>query len=190
MHQRAADADIVHRKSPFVFFADLALRQDDFGSILPEYDAVIFRRSSRNRRRRRRLLRSATSNYRFEELARDGENVLCMMKEGPASLLRRASRIRNAHALFFEAFPPPRRPFAIRAGRTRTFPGTNHEAYDGVLQALKAFETEIAALPNKPEEFINLARRSFELRKETEFLMDPPSTIYVYWMDRRNKEFF
>jgi ATP-dependent DNA helicase DinG len=55
---------------------------------------------------------------------------------------------------------------------------------------LKAFETEIAALPSKPEEFINLARRSFELRKETEFLMESSEHNYVYWMDRRNKGVF
>src|SRR5258708_7575056 len=36
MHQRAADADVVI-VNHHLFFADLALRQDDFGSILPEY---------------------------------------------------------------------------------------------------------------------------------------------------------
>ena len=66
----------------------------------------------------------------------------------------------------------------------------NREAYDGVLQALKALETEIAALPYKPEELINIARRSFELRGETEFLMESTEHNYVYWMERRNKGVF
>jgi len=189
MHQRAADADIVI-VNHHLFFADLALRQDDFGSILPEYDAVIFDEAHEIEDVAGDYFGRQTSNYRFEELARDAENVLRMMREGPPSLLRRASRIRERARTFFEAFPPRegRSPFEL--AERQHFLEQNHEAYDGVLQALKAFETEIAASPNKPEEFINLARRSFELRKETEFLMESSEHNYVYWMDRRNKGVF
>jgi ATP-dependent DNA helicase DinG len=189
MHQRAADADIVI-VNHHLFFADLALRQDDFGSILPEYDAVIFDEAHEIEDVAGDYFGRQTSNYRFEELARDAENTLRMTKESPPSLLRRASRIRERSRTFFEAFPPRegRSPFEL--AEREHFLEQNHEAYDGVLQALKAFETEIAALPNKPEEFINLARRSFELRKETEFLMESSEHNYVYWMDRRNKGIF
>jgi ATP-dependent DNA helicase DinG len=189
MHQRAADADIVI-VNHHLFFADLALRQDDFGSILPEYDAVIFDEAHEIEDVAGDYFGRQTSNYRFEELARDAENILRLMKEGPPSLLRRASRIRERSRTFFEAFPQRegRSPFEL--AEREHFLEQNHEAYDGVLQALKAFETEIAALPNKPEEFINLARRSFELRKETEFLMESSEHNYVYWMDRRNKGVF
>jgi ATP-dependent DNA helicase DinG len=189
MHQRAADADIVI-VNHHLFFADLALRQDDFGSILPEYDAVIFDEAHEIEDVAGDYFGRQTSNYRFEELARDAENTLRMTKESPPSLLRRASRIRDRSRTFFEAFPPRegRSPFEL--AEREHFLEQNHEAYDGVLQALKAFETEIAALPNKPEEFINLARRSFELRKETEFLMESSEHNYVYWMDRRNKGVF
>jgi ATP-dependent DNA helicase DinG len=189
MHQRAADADIVI-VNHHLFFADLALRQDDFGSILPEYDAVIFDEAHEIEDVAGDYFGRQTSNYRFEELARDAENTLRMMKEGPPSLLRRASRIRERSRTFFEAFPPRegRSPFEL--AEREHFLEQNHETYDGVLQALKAFETEIAALPSKPEEFLNLARRSFELRKETEFLMESSEHNYVYWMDRRNKGVF
>jgi ATP-dependent DNA helicase DinG len=189
MHQRAADADIVI-VNHHLFFADLALRQDDFGSILPEYDAVIFDEAHEIEDVAGDYFGRQTSNYRFEELARDAENVLRMMKEGPPSLLRRASRIRERSRTFFEAFPPREGRSPFEMAEREHFLEQNHEAYDGVLQSLKAFETEIAALPSKPEEFINLARRSFELRKETEFLMESSEHNYVYWMDRRNKGVF
>nr|HEV7954954.1 ATP-dependent DNA helicase [Candidatus Acidoferrales bacterium] len=189
MHQRAADADIVI-VNHHLFFADLALRQDDFGSILPEYDAVIFDEAHEIEDVAGDYFGRQTSNYRFEELARDAENVLRMMKEGPPSLLRRASRIRERSRTFFEAFPAREGRSPFEMAEREHFLEQNHEAYDGVLQSLKAFETEIAALPSKPEEFINLARRSFELRKETEFLMESSEHNYVYWMDRRNKGVF
>src|SRR5258708_2786539 len=41
MHQRAQEADLII-VNHHLFFADLALKQDDFGSILPEYSAVVF----------------------------------------------------------------------------------------------------------------------------------------------------
>jgi len=189
MHQRAADADIVI-VNHHLFFADLALRQDDFGSILPEYDAVIFDEAHEIEDVAGDYFGRQTSNYRFEELARDAENVLRMTKDSPPSLLRRASRIRERSRTFFDAFPPRegRSPFEL--AEREHFLEQNREAYDGVLQALKSFETEVAALPSKPEEFINMARRSFELRKETEFLMESSEHNYVYWMDRRNKGIF
>ena len=105
MHQRAADADIVI-VNHHLFFADLALRQDDFGSILPEYDAVIFDEAHEIEDVAGDYFGRQTSNYRFEELARDAENVLRMTKESPPSLHRRASRIRERARTFFEAFPP------------------------------------------------------------------------------------
>ena len=83
MHQRAADADIVI-VNHHLFFADLALRQDDFGSILPEYDAVIFDEAHEIEDVAGDYFGRQTSNYRFEELARDAENVLRMTKEGAA----------------------------------------------------------------------------------------------------------
>src|SRR5215831_16886178 len=41
MHQRAKEADLII-VNHHLFFADLALKQDDFGSILPKYSAIVF----------------------------------------------------------------------------------------------------------------------------------------------------
>ncbi|HEV3220226.1 MAG TPA: ATP-dependent DNA helicase [Candidatus Acidoferrales bacterium] len=189
MHQRAADADIII-VNHHLFFADLALRQDDFGSILPEYAAVIFDEAHEIEDIAGDYFGRAISNYRFEELARDAEQALRMTRAGAASLLRRVTRIRERSRTFFELFPgrEGRSPFD-RAEREQ-FIERNREAYDTLLQSLKSLETEIAALPGKPEELINIARRGFELRGETEFLMESSEHNYVYWMERRNKGVF
>jgi ATP-dependent DNA helicase DinG len=189
MHQRAASADIVI-VNHHLFFADLALRQDDFGSILPEYDAVIFDEAHEIEDVAGDYFGRQTSNYRFEELTRDAEQVLRFTKEGAGSLLRRAVKIRERARSFFEAFPgrEGRSPFE-RAERER-FLDQNREVYDGLLQSLKSLETEIAAMPSKSEELINIARRGFELRGETQFLMESAEHNYVYWMERRNKGVF
>jgi ATP-dependent DNA helicase DinG len=189
MHQRAADADIII-VNHHLFFADLALKQDDFGSILPEYAAVIFDEAHEVEDIAGDYFGRAISNYRFEELARDAEQALRATRGGSATLLKRVTRVRERARTFFELFPgrEGRSPFD-RAEREH-FLEQNREAYDSLLQSLKGLETEIAALPNKPEELINLARRSFELRGETEFLMETSEHNYVYWMERRNKGIF
>ncbi len=189
MHQRAAEADIVI-VNHHLFFADLALRQDDFASILPDYDAVIFDEAHEIEDVAGNYFGREISNYRFDELVRDAERTLRMTREGAAPLLRRVGRVKDRSRDFFEAFPrrEGRSPFE-RAER-ENFLEKSGEAYDDLLQALKALETEIAALPNKPDELVNIARRSFELRGETEFLLQTNEPNYVYWMERRNRGVF
>jgi len=189
MHQRAATADIVI-VNHHLFFADLALRQDDFASILPEYDAVIFDEAHEIEDVSGDYFGRQISNYRFEELARDTEQALRGLREGTASLLKRAVRVRERSRTFFEGFPPREGRSPFERSEREAFLDRNREPYNGLLDALKALETEIGAIPAKPDELANIARRSFELRGETSFLFESDESNYVYWMERRNKGIF
>ena len=68
-----------------MFFADLALRQDDFGSILPEYSAVIFDEAHEIEDVASDYFGRQVSNYRFEELARDAEQAMRLTQLGQAA---------------------------------------------------------------------------------------------------------
>src|SRR5260370_6641391 len=70
MHRRSADSDLII-VNHHLFFADLALRQDDFGSVLPEDSAVIFDEALEILDVASDHFGRQVSNYRFEELARD-----------------------------------------------------------------------------------------------------------------------
>src|SRR5579864_2895693 len=94
MHRRAADADLII-VNHHLFFADLALRQDDFGSILPEYSAVIFDEAHEIEDVASDYFARQVSNYRFEDLARDAEQALRLLHLGTPALLRRTQRIRE-----------------------------------------------------------------------------------------------
>jgi len=52
---------------------------------------------------------------------------------------------------------------------------------------LKRLEAEIGALTAKPEELLNIARRSAELRRELVFLLESGERNFVYWYERRGK---
>ena len=189
MHQRAADADLII-VNHHLFFADLALRQDDFGSILPEYSAVVFDEAHEIEDVASDYFGRQVSNYRFEELARDAEQALRLAQHGGPSLLRRVVRIRQRAHDFFDGFPPRdgRSPFepAARAA----FLEQHRTSYDELAGALRGLEADTAALPTRVEELIAIARRAAELRGEMAFLLESNETNYVYWFERRGKGVF
>jgi len=130
------------------------------------------------------------SNYQFEELARDADHTMRLMHLGTPALLRRTQRIREKSRGFFEAFPPRDGRFPFSRHDREVFLEQNREAYDALMNALKGLETEFAALTQKPEELLRIARRSFEIRQELAFLFESNEKNYVYWFERRNKGVF
>lgn len=189
MHQRAAEADLII-VNHHLFFADLALKQDDFGSVLPEYGAVVFDEAHEIEDVASDYFGQQISNYRFEELARDGELAVRVTRISGAGVLKRITRVRERARSFFEAFPAREGRFPFDKAQRAGFLEQNREAYDALINALKGLEAEIAALPAKPEELLNVARRAMELRDESKFLFESSEGNYVYWFERRNKGVF
>jgi ATP-dependent DNA helicase DinG len=189
MHQRAAEADIII-VNHHLFFADLALRQDDFGSILPDYSAVIFDEAHEIEDVASDYFGRQASNYRFEELARDAEHAMRTTRQGGPVLLRRVSRVRDRAREFFEAFPAREGRFAFDPNARAAFLEQNRTAYDELLRSVKGLETDIAVLPGKAEELVAIARRAAELRGELAFLLESAEKNYVYWFERRSKGVF
>src|SRR3984893_18613663 len=189
MHQRAKEADliIVHHH---LFFADLALKQDDFGSILPECSAVVFDEAHEMEDVASDYFGRQISNYRFEELARDADQTMRLLRLGSAALLRRTQRIRERGRAFFDSFPARDGRFPFSRAEREAFLEQHREAYDALATALKGLETEFAALTQKPEELTRIARRSFEMRQELAFLFESNERNFVYWYERRNKGVF
>lgn len=189
MRQRAQQADVII-VNHHLFFADLALRQDDFGSILPEYAAVIFDEAHEIEDVASDYFGREVSSYRFDELARDGEQILRMLKAGTAATRRPLTQIRERAHAFFEGFAEREGRYPFEHPERLAFLERNREAYDGLLAALKRLETELAGLSARPEEVMNLARRAAEVRRELGFLLESHEKGYVYWFERRGKGIF
>jgi ATP-dependent DNA helicase DinG len=189
MHQRAAEADLII-VNHHLFFADLALKQDDFGGVLPEHGAVVFDEAHEIEDIASEYFGRQISNYRFEELVRDAELAVRVTRTGGARLLRQVTRMRERARSFFEAFPAREGRFPFDQTQRAGFLEQNREAYDALLNALKSLEAEIASLPAKPEELLNIARRGMELRAELNFLFESSEGNFVYWFERRAKGVF
>jgi ATP-dependent DNA helicase DinG len=189
MRQRAAEADIII-VNHHLFFADLALKDDDFPSILPEYSAVIFDEAHEIEDVASDYFGRQISNYRFEELSRDAEQTLRTLQMSSPAVVKRTMRIRERSREFFDGFPPRDGRFPFTRAERESFLSQHHETYDSLMTALKGLETELAAMTSKPEELIRIGRRSSEIRQELAFLFESDEKNYVYWYERRNKGVF
>jgi ATP-dependent DNA helicase DinG len=189
MHQRAHEADLII-VNHHLFFADLAIRQDDFGSILPEYSAVVFDEAHEIEDVASDYFGRQLSSYRFEELARDAESMLRILRIDAAPLRKHLARLRERARAFFERFPEREGRYPFGPAERRAFLDQNREAYDDLAAAVKRTETELSAISPKPEEIIALARRAAETRRELAFLMESEEKSYVYWYERRGRGVF
>ena len=169
MHQRAHEADVII-VNHHLFFADLAIRQDDFGAILPEYSAVIFDEAHEIEDVASDYFGRAVSSYKFDELARDSEQTLKLLSIDAPTLRRAITRMRERSHGFFEIFPAREGRYPFEPAERATFVEQNRESYEEFAAALKRVETEMAALPAKPEEIVSLARRAAEARRELTLL--------------------
>jgi ATP-dependent DNA helicase DinG len=189
MHQRAQDADLII-VNHHLFFADLAIRQDDFGSILPEYSAVVFDEAHEIEDVASDYFGRQISSYRFDELARDTESMLRVLRIDAGPLRRDLARVRERARGFFESFPEREGRFPFGPAERRAFLDSHREAYEELSGAIKRVETELSALSPKPEEVITLARRAAESRRELAFLLESEEKSYVYWYERRGRGVF
>jgi ATP-dependent DNA helicase DinG len=186
MHQRAEAADVII-VNHHLFFADLALRQDDFGSILPEYSAVIFDEAHEIEDVASDYFGRQLSAHRLDELARDAETALRLTQVASPSLLKRTTRLKERARAFFETFSHKEGRFNFSSEERADFLEQNSEAYDNLTTALRGLETELSALNTKPEELVAIARRAAEVRAELKFLLESKEKSFVYWYERRGK---
>src|SRR5579863_5799762 len=145
MHQRAQEAELII-VNHHLFFADLAMRQDYFGSILPEYSAVVFDEAHEIEGVASDYFGRQVSSYKFEELGRDSENTLRVLQIDAAPLRKQLMRMRERARSFFERFPEREGRYPFGPAERRAFLDQNREAYDDLASAVKRVETELAAL--------------------------------------------
>jgi len=187
MHRRAAAAEVVI-VNHHLFFADLAVRADDFAGILPDYTAVIFDEAHELEDVASQYFGVQVSNYRVEELARDADSTLALKGLADKRLSRLLRQIRQQTDGFFELFPGEegRFPFAER----ERFLERAGESYRALAGGLRSLEVALASLSEKPEEIFNLIRRAGALRQELEFLLESADKTFVFWYERRGRGLF
>ena len=187
MHQRAAESDLII-VNHHLFFADLALKQSDYASLLPDYTAVVFDEAHDIEDVATQYFGLKVSNYQMEELARDTEATLKVKAIESPEVPSAVRELRRRSELFFELFP-------AGDGRTNfdnreSFLDVRRGTYSALVNALIRLETELLGVKDRPEEINNLARRAAEIRQALEVIMESRDRSLVYWWERRGRGVF
>ncbi|HEX4485394.1 MAG TPA: ATP-dependent DNA helicase [Terriglobales bacterium] len=186
MRRRAAESDIII-VNHHLFFADLGIKQQaeyapDAG-ILPEVGCVVFDEAHELEDVAGSYFGVTVSNVRFEELARDVEIVLQRNHMLTPNLNGALKSLRERAGFFFALLPPGEGRFAFE--NRREFLEENGEEFLALQQSLTRLNAEVSAIPSKPEEVHNFARRSQELQVQLSFIMESENRNTVFWIERR-----
>jgi ATP-dependent DNA helicase DinG len=187
MYQRAGSSDIVI-VNHHLFFADLALKEDDFAGILPEYHAVIFDEAHDIEDVAGQYFGVQVSNYRFQELRRDTAVISRTRQFGSDELDRVLERLEEHALQFFARFPllDGRAAFHDR----RAFIDENRDRYEDLLAALDLTASHLKLIHDAPSEVSPLIRRAYELRDGLRFLLESDEAAFVYFIERRGRGCF
>jgi ATP-dependent DNA helicase DinG len=199
MRGRAQEADIIV-VNHHLFFADLSLRGSNYGSVLPEYTAVILDEAHLVEEVASEYFGAQVSNYQIDDLVRDLGMLTIEDAEVDKELTYSVARLSRFSEDFWMGFRDGRG----EDGRYPIIPGTfARKNGDGELEAtplgelyvilegaIKRTETTLDALKEKPPEVESLVRRLREVRFELEFIVTGSDKKFVYWLERRHRGVF
>src|SRR5258705_5695393 len=199
MRARAQDADIVV-VNHHLFFADLALRNSNYGSVLPDYTAVILAEAHLIEDIDSDNFCSQYSNYQIEDLVRD----LGLLRIEEADIDREVTKSVARLSRFAENFWMGFRDGRGNEGRYPIIPGTFArrnaagelestplgELYVALEGAIARVETTLDTLKEKPADIENLIRRLRQIRFDLQFIVTSTDKKFVYWLERRNRGVF
>jgi ATP-dependent DNA helicase DinG len=199
MRSRAQEADIVV-VNHHLFFADLSLRNGNYGSVLPDYTAVILDEAHLIEEVASEYFGAQVSNYQIEDLVRDLGALPIEDASVDQELTRSVARMSRFADNFFMGFRDGRG----EEGRYPIVPGTFArrtssgefeatplgELYSALEGAIARTETTLDAMKEQSPDVENLVRRLREIRFELEFIVTGTDKKFVYWLERRNRGVF
>ncbi len=179
----AADVVVVNHH---LFFADLALREEGFGQLLPGVEAVIFDEAHQLPEVASNFFSLSLSSHQLVGLCRDAIAEDVKEHSGVAELPPAAQQLEKAAADFRLAFGvEPRRdswgrlndPKAVRA------------ALDGLKSRLTRFSSVLEAAAGKGQGLANCARRASDLLDRLLMISENPPAEYVAWYETTTRSF-
>lgn len=196
VRQQALQSDIII-VNHHLFFADLALRQGDFGSVLPDYAILIFDEAHELEDVATQYFGVMASNYRIEELARDTDRVLIETGASSTFLSDQISKLSERSKDFFTTFQSREgryilRPLGSGAGIRRGINGIDAVSgpYRALRSQLEVLRTSLNNLPVQSDSVEALARRTLELENDLSEILESDSNEHVYWCEIRGRGVF
>ena len=188
MRRKALESDLII-VNHHLFFADLNIKQQvgegvDAG-ILPDAAAVIFDEAHELEDVASQYFGIALSNARFDELARDTENMLRAKGVSTSAIESATAQLRDRSRMFFGSLPaPPSHLGRLEFTDRPDFLEARGDAYLATSNALVRLEGELERL-REVDEATGLRKRAADIRNHLKFLLESEDKNTVFWIERR-----
>lgn len=199
MRQEAEAADIVI-VNHHLFFADLNIRGNEYGRVLPDYGAVIFDEAHLIEDIASDYFGFQVSSYQLDELVRDVERLPITDVQLNRDLTKQSAKIINLSDAFWTRFvqgrgqdgrfPIPLNSFANQKKTGEIEATPLGEAYFALDNALGHLESTLSKLDDESTEIESVVRRARQVRFDLDFIASQSEKHYVYWMERRGRGMF
>lgn len=184
MMRRAADSDLII-VNHHLFFADLAVKQEEFGGILPRYDAVIFDEAHEIEDVAGQYFGASVSNLQLQDLARDILDLARRKDFATVSFEEIVRSVLGAAERFFALFGESEGRQSFR--EHSRFLETWGSEYRGVLTGLEMLATQLQLMEGAVEETIPLHRRTTAISEGLRGYLENVDARLVYWVERRGR---
>jgi ATP-dependent DNA helicase DinG len=191
-----------------LFFADLALRDKEWGQVLPDYSAVIFDEAHQIEDIAMQYFGASVSNYQIDDLLGDISRLEIKDVEAAREVTKAGTRVSRMADNFWLSFSggDPRSPIPSLDGngrvvlRRQMFQQVNRdgaevntdagERYVNLKASLTRLLGSLQVVKGAPPEMEAIQRRLEQLRFDLDFIVLGEEETFVYWCERRGRGIF
>ena len=182
MRKRGAEAEIVV-VNHHLLVADLAVRENDYGEVIPAYDVLILDEAHTLEAAATQHFGAQVSWNRTEELCRDIERELAAARINSPEVLAEVANLRNRAERFFKVLTRE----AGRRLRANWVTSALEEDANAFALRLEGVKTALAVLGDRPEPVRALEGRAMELRDHLLFILKAEDHTHVYFAEARGR---
>jgi ATP-dependent DNA helicase DinG len=179
---RESDVVVVNHH---LLFSDIAVKDTNFGEILPDYDYLVIDEAHKIEEIASHYFGKRISNYRLRELVSDLQKESEGKREKP-DLLEDSERLKRVSDRFFSFFDG-------KEGRS-LFQGSMKKKlsplYKDFTASLEVLSHSLEPFRDESEIWANLYRRTGEILSETDFIVNNESDDYGSWFEVRGRSIY
>jgi ATP-dependent DNA helicase DinG len=205
--QAALESDVVIVNHA-LFFADLALRDKEWGQVLPDYSAVIFDEAHQIEDIAAQYFGASVSSYQIDDLLGDISRLILTDIDASREITKASARVSTMADNFWTSFSG-----ADPRSSVRTFDGEGRfvlrpdmfvrklrggefettaagERFVNLKTALQRLKGALQVVKGAPPEMEAALRRVEQILFDLEFIVGADDELFVYWAERRGRGVF
>jgi ATP-dependent DNA helicase DinG len=205
--QAALESDVVIVNHA-LFFADLALRDKEWGQVLPDYSAVIFDEAHQIEDIAAQYFGASVSSYQIDDLLGDTSRLILTDIDASREITKASARVSTMADNFWTSFSGADPRSSVRTfdgeGRfvlrpdmfVRKLRGGEFEAtaagerFVNLKTALQRLKGALQVVKGAPPEMEATLRRVEQILFDLEFIVGADDELFVYWAERRGRGVF